>query len=169
VGCIVRAGQVLDRISNLVNVGAKWMGITTLAIMMFLITADVIMRTSVGKPILGAYELTQFLMVILIFFALPCTAFKDGHVTVDFIYERLSQRGRAVIDSIANFLSLALFALICWQSVVQGRFLLHSKQVSLALGIPIYGFLFVVAVGCTLLCLVLLSKLAQSLSKGSKK
>jgi len=166
---LARARRLLARISELAILGPKWIGIITLILMMFLITVDVILRSSIGKPILGAYELIQFLMVILIFFALPYTAAKDGHVTVDFVYERFSKRGRAVIDSIAYFLSFALYVLICWQSIVQGIYIWESKQVTLALGIPIFGFLFVMALGCALLCLVLMSNFVQSLAKGSKK
>jgi TRAP-type C4-dicarboxylate transport system permease small subunit len=137
----------------------------TLFMTMSLITADVIMRSLLGKPILGAYELVQFFMVILIFFALPYTAFKDSHVTVDFFYDRFPKRTKAVINSIAMLFSFAMWVLVCWQSVVQGIFIYQSKQTTLALRIPVYGFLFVVACGCALLCLVLLTRFVQSLTQ----
>lgn len=164
-GWAARTGRFLDRISFLGNRAGKWVSVIALIGMMSVVTVDVILRSSIGKPILGAYELVQLLMVVLIFFALPYTALKDGHVTVDLVYDRFSSRGRAIIDSISNFLSFGIFVLICWQSVVQGMSLLESKQVTLALKIPVYGFLFIVALGCALLCLVLLARLFQSLGK----
>ena len=162
-------GHLLNKAAVLAVSGTKWLGIIALIGMMGLITVDVILRNTVGKPILGSYELIQFLMVITIFFAVPYTAIHDGHVTVDLVYERFPPKMRSVIDFLANLFSLGLFILICWQSVVQGFYIYQSKQVTLALGIPIFGLLFIVALGCALLCLVLVSNLMQILANGSKK
>ena len=168
-GALAKAGRILERISSLADRGPRWVGIITLFAMMSLITADVIMRGLLAKPILGSYEMVQFFMVILIFFALPYAAVKDSHVTVDVVYNRFSKKGKAVTNTIAMLFSFVMYVLVCWQSVVQGIFIYKSKQTTLALRIPVYGFLFVVACGCALLCLVLLSRFLQSLTEMRSK
>ena len=167
--CLARAGHLLDKISNLVSLGPKWIGISMLLIIMSLITGDVILRASLNRPITGTYEITQYVMVILIFFALSFTAVKDSHVTIDLVYHRLPPRARAVMDSFAYLLSLALFVLISWRSIVQGLYLRHAGEVSLALLIPSYPFRFVAALGSALLCLVLLAKFIESLAKANRR
>jgi TRAP-type C4-dicarboxylate transport system permease small subunit len=167
--CLARAGRLLARISNLVSLGPKWIGIIALLIMMSLITGDILLRASTNKPIEGTYEITEYAMIILIFFALPYTAVKDGHVTVDLVYHRLSPRARAVMDSIAYLLSVVLFVLISWQSIMQGLHLRSCGEVSLALRIPSYPFAFVAALGSAFLCLVLLARFIESLAKVSRR
>ena len=45
---------------------ANGIGMVSLAAMMFLIAADVVLRYFFNKPITGDYELVQFMLVIMI-------------------------------------------------------------------------------------------------------
>ena len=51
--------------------------------MMTLTFVDVFGRKFFTKPIYGAYEITEFLMGMLIFSALPLVTARQGHVTID--------------------------------------------------------------------------------------
>ena len=65
--------------------------------MMMLTFIDVTGRKLTGtvafaKPVYGAYEITELLMGVLIFSALPLVTAREGHVTID-IFDRLVPAG----------------------------------------------------------------------------
>lgn len=128
-----------------------------LATMMFLTAADVGGRYLFNSPLKGAYEITQSMMVLLVFCALAYTASIKGHVAVDLVASRLSPRLRAVAGSITSFLSLAVFTIGAWQSVVQAGILFRGHLESGSLHIPTFPFLWVIAICFMVLSLVLLA------------
>jgi hypothetical protein len=71
-----------------------------------LITADVIMRGLLAKPILGTYELVQFL-VILIFFARHMPRSKQPCYRGR-CHALVFKKGRALINSIAMLFSFVM-------------------------------------------------------------
>ena len=61
-------------------------------------TADVIGRYIFNWPLRGAFEITELLLLALIFAGLPLVSRADEHVTLDFIDAALGQRGRRMHD-----------------------------------------------------------------------
>ncbi len=60
-----------------------YIGALSLFAMMCLTVADVAGRYIFSKPILGAYELTEFMVLVLIFSFLAYTQAHKSHVAVD--------------------------------------------------------------------------------------
>jgi TRAP-type C4-dicarboxylate transport system permease small subunit len=147
----------------LIGTGLAWVSAIGLVLIMLLGVSDVLLRVVLQSPLLGTYEITQYLMVFVVFGALTYTAVHDGHVTIDWITLFLPKRTQAIVDSVAYLLGILLFAAVAWQSAVQGYEMLSKHQTSFTLGIPIYPFLWVVALGSIALDLILLSKLRDSL------
>ena len=56
---------------------------TVLFAMMVLTFVDVTGRKLFTRPVYGAYEITEFLMGMLIFCALPLVTAREGHVSID--------------------------------------------------------------------------------------
>jgi len=131
--------------------------------MMFLTAADVTLRYVFNRPIPGSYELTEFLMAILVAFALAYTQVHKGHVSVDLVISRFPPRAQAVINTITIFFSLGIFAIITWRSIVYAGNVRLEGFVTSALDIPIYPFVYVVAFGSAILCLVLIYNLFEHL------
>src|SRR3989304_4130225 len=71
-----------------------------LAAMMFLMTADVILRYIFGSPLPGAYELLQFMMSIVIPFGIAYCAHEKGHITVDVLFVFLPAKGQRILDCV---------------------------------------------------------------------
>ena len=88
-----------------------------------------------------------------------------AHIAVSVMTERLKPRAKTVIYIFGYLISLVLFALITWQSVMYGLRLFNSGEESLALGIPSYPFAFVVALGTAFTCLVLLANLIETIAE----
>jgi len=141
-------------------------GLAILLLMMFLTVGDVLGRYFLGLPIPGAFEVTNFMLALLVFFTLGYTQLQKGHISIDVIMLRLSPRTQAVIDSIACLASLLLFCLVIWQTAVHARRLYIGHEVSGILSWPIYPFVIVAAIGCLLFSLVLLVNLLLAVVKG---
>jgi TRAP-type C4-dicarboxylate transport system permease small subunit len=101
----------LDSFLKIVNKILNIIGGTALTVMMFLTVSDVIMR-SVGYPILGAYEMVAMLLAVVIGFTIPKVSLDKGHVIMEFVLEKLSARGRAIMITFTRILCIFLFAVI---------------------------------------------------------
>ena len=126
--------------------------------MMLLTIADVFLRTVFSRPILGALEMTEFMMVGVVFFSLAQTEILNRHVKVDLLMSRLGERTQGLIDMITQFVCFLLFGAITWSTLVYSKEMRASGEVSQDLWVPIYPFVYIVAVGCALLSLKLLIK-----------
>ena len=140
-----------------------------LAAMMFLTAADVILRYSFNKPILGSYELIQFMMLITVTVGLACCGLGRGHVTLDVLASRFPRRTRAIIDSVVGFLGLIIASLITWQTCIYIIMLQKSQVVSTVLLIPMYPFVAIVAFGIAFFCVVLVVHFLEFVLEGMRK
>ncbi len=132
--------------------------------MMLLSVADVALRMF-GKPIPGTYELVGFLGTIVVSFALAFTSMEKGHIAVEILVERLPQRTQFAIETVTNFVSFLVFGLIAYQAFLYALDIKRSGEVSLTLQMPVYPFLFGMAVGFSLLCFLLIADFIKSLQR----
>jgi TRAP-type C4-dicarboxylate transport system permease small subunit len=133
--------------------------------MMFLTIADVFLRKVFSRSILGTVEVTEFLMLILVFFALAQTEALNGHVKVDLVMGRFSERTQAAVDVITQVICFLLFGLFTWSALVYSEKMREAAEVSQDLWLPIYPFVYVVVAGCAILSLALLIKFLMALAK----
>jgi TRAP-type mannitol/chloroaromatic compound transport system permease small subunit len=80
--------------------------------LMGLAVFEVITRRFLGSPTIWTFELSGFLLATLTMLSLAYTQLHYGHVNIDFIHDRLSRRGRAIIDIITFFPFLLLYCAI---------------------------------------------------------
>jgi TRAP-type C4-dicarboxylate transport system permease small subunit len=83
--------------------------------MMCLTFVDVVARYVFNRPIRGAFELTELLLLVLIFAGLPLVSHADEHVTMDFIDRWLTAEGRSFLNRIMNLFVAALMLFMAWQ------------------------------------------------------
>ena len=127
--------------------------------MMMLTTIDVICRYFFNASILGVYEITEFMMVCVVFFSLSFAQKLKGHVAVNILVDCLGNKPRHIFDGFNFLVSMILLILIAVMSFSQGIELLHSNRVSGNLNIPVYPFFFVLTIGCVSMSLELLRDL----------
>lgn len=164
-----KAAKWVERfISPLIGIVHK-VGLVVLLLMMFLTVGDVVGRKFFDAPISGTFELTTFMLALVVFFSIAYTQVRKGHISIDVVVSRFSKRAQAVIDSITYFLSLGLFSLVTWQSAVHANRLFEGHNVSGVLSWPVYPFVIAVAIGSLLFSLVLVVNLFSSLAKAVKR
>jgi len=136
-----------------------------LFVMMVLTMVDVFGRKVFSHSIHGAVELTEFLLVILIFFSLAQTEVRNGHVQIDLILSKFGKRVQGVVNAITQLSGSVLCGLITWSTFLYAEKMRLSGEVSQDLWIPKFPFVYVVALGCGILAFTLLVNFFTSLSK----
>ena len=81
--------------------------------MMTLTFVDVVARYVFNRPLRGAFEVTELLLLVLIFGGLPLVSHADEHVTMDFI-DKLLGRGRELWQRAVQALCAAIMFLLTW-------------------------------------------------------
>ena len=114
-------------------------GVTLLG-MMFLIVAEVTLRSLAKKPIPGTIELVQVMLIIVLFSGMGVVALKKGHIRVDVLLDKFPTQARLVIMTCADLVALGIVAIIGWQSFVQSLFLHSSGYLTGLLKIPTWPF-----------------------------
>ncbi|MEW6333860.1 MAG: TRAP transporter small permease [Thermodesulfobacteriota bacterium] len=145
--------KLYERVA-LLGRGFNVLAAIAVVLMMLLTCADVLLR-SFRRPIPGTYEIMGFLGTVVIAFALASTSVEKGHIAVELLVARLPRKFRTAVAALASFVGAGLFALICWQSVAYAADLRSSGEVSVTLTLPVYPFIYGIAAGSGLLCLLL--------------
>lgn len=83
--------------------------------MMCLTFVDVVARYGFNRPLRGAFEVTELMLLVLIFAGLPLVSHADEHVTMDFIDRMLGPRARFWLNRAVHALVAALMFFMAWQ------------------------------------------------------
>ena len=162
-------GDILEKaiypISRLLNRFAQ----VVIVLMVMLTVTDVCLRYIFNSPILGSYEVTEFMMAVLVFASVGFTMSVKDHVSVDLVVTKLPDRVRALLEAITCLLAFGLFALAAWRNVLHAGTTWERNDVSAELFIPLSPFVLFVALGLAVLSLVLLVQFFQSLARALKK
>ena len=87
---------------------------TILLLMMALTVVDVVARYVFNRPLRGAFEVTELLLLVLIFAGLPLVSFSDEHAVMDFVDRLLSPRGRRRLERAVQLVNAAFMLLLTW-------------------------------------------------------
>jgi len=83
--------------------------------MMCLTFVDVVARYVFNRPIRGAFEVTELMLLVLIFAGLPLVSHADEHVTMDFIDRWLAPAARRRLARLMHLAVAALMLFMAWQ------------------------------------------------------
>lgn len=146
--------------------GCEW-GLTVVAAlatfgMMLLMTMDAAGRYLFNRPILAAYELTtNYLMVAVIFLALPYAYRQGANIRVTFLVDRLGPTPRLVIDHLVQVTSILYCAVLVFATAQQARHVLRTGTTFATLDLPLWPAHVVVSAGLFLTTLMMLIDLGR--------
>ena len=98
------------RVELLLGAGAS----AILMAMMLLTVVDVVARYVFNRPLRGAFEVTELMLVVLIFAGLPLVSFTDEHAVMDFIDRLLGGRGQLRVERVVQAANAAFMLLLAW-------------------------------------------------------
>ncbi|MEA2014483.1 MAG: TRAP transporter small permease [Thermodesulfobacteriota bacterium] len=157
---MLRLEKQLDSLSSAFN----WLAAGFIMAMMLLTCADVILRLF-RYPIPGTYELVGLMGTVGVAFALAYTTAKKGHITVEFLTNRMPKKVQFIVAAAGEFFSALLFGMIAWQSALYALDLKNTSEVSLTVEVPVYPFVLSISIGCLLVCLILVVDCSKSFKR----
>jgi TRAP-type C4-dicarboxylate transport system permease small subunit len=128
---------------------------SALLLCLMLVTfVDVVARYLFNRPIRGAFELTELILLVLIFAGLPLVSHADEHVTMDFIDRMLPARAVPVLIRVAHGLVAAVFFFLTWQVLIKAGRIAGYGDTTDVLRIPVGPFVYFMAAMIGLTALV---------------
>ena len=82
--------------------------------MMVLTVVDVVARYVFSRPVRGAFEVTELMLLVLIFAGLPLVSFTDEHALMDFIDRLLPSRAQRALEGLVQAVCAAFMFLLAW-------------------------------------------------------
>jgi TRAP-type C4-dicarboxylate transport system permease small subunit len=98
------------RVEALLGVAAS----IILLAMMALTTVDVVARYVFNRPLRGAFEVTELLLLVLIFAGLPLVSFTNEHAVMDFIDRVLGRRALRRLEGGVELVNALLMFGLAW-------------------------------------------------------
>jgi len=136
---------------------------------MLLTVADVIGRRFLSHPVPGSYEISAMMLVAVVFSTITYCQLLKGHVSIDILVSRLDQKKQDIINIFVYIIFLIIIGILTWQLYIYAVEAFHKNEVSGTILLPVYPFVFIAAIGCTLLALVVLMHLSMFLLKMVEK
>ena len=130
--------------------------------LMLITTGDVIGRGFFNKPIAGTFELSEYMLAVIILLGTAYTQQVKGHVAVDFLTVHFKERTRLICQVFTLLLSLFIVTILVWQGFKLG---IEETGVTDQLRIPRAPFKMLVGIGGVLLWLQILFDFIDSIVK----
>ena len=136
------------RFSRLLERAGVMLAGAALFAIMALTFFDVLGRKFLSNSIPGSLELTELLMVAVIFGALPAVSRRGEHVQFDSLDAWLPQAARAVQKAVVAVTATGLLLALAWIMWVTGGQFAASGETTARIGIPKAPFIYAMAVLC---------------------
>jgi TRAP-type C4-dicarboxylate transport system permease small subunit len=146
-----------------------YVGALSLFGMMCLTAMDVIGRYIFNAPITGVFEITEFLVLILIFSFIGYTQSQKTHVAVDMVVNLMPKSLRFIIELVNHLICFFLMGLITWMGIENALELKEVGEATPNLTIPTYPFVFFLVMGCAVMCLEYLRDIITLLVPGKER
>ena len=129
--------------------------------MMCLTFVDVVARYVFNRPLRGGFEVTELLLLVLIFAGLPLVSHADEHVTMDFIDRLVRSRTRVLLSRFIHIVVAALMFFMAWQVTIKAARIASYGDATDVLRIVYGPFVYFSAAMIGLAGLIHLYKAAQ--------
>jgi TRAP-type C4-dicarboxylate transport system permease small subunit len=125
-----------------------------LFLMMLLTFVDVVARYLFNFPLRGGFEVTELMLLVLIFAGLPLVSHSDEHVTMDFIDRMLPDAGRRFLVRLVHAVCAAVMFFLTWQVWIKAGKIAGYGDTTDVLKITVGPFVYFMAAMILLTALV---------------
>jgi TRAP-type C4-dicarboxylate transport system permease small subunit len=110
--------------------------------MMLLTFVDVVARYLLNFPLRGGFEVTELMLLVLIFAGLPLVSHADEHVTMDFIDRVLPAAALLALKRGAHAVCAALMFFLSWQMWIKAGRIMAAGDYTDVVKIPYGPFVY---------------------------
>jgi tripartite ATP-independent transporter DctM subunit len=172
IGAIDKSG--LDKVIGVfdkVGIFARWtniIGVFLLFAMIVFNFVDVILD-KFQHGLLGVTETTEVMMICGVFLAVAHSQNEKGHIIVDVITSKLSQKGQLILSFIVTYLSIGTIAIVIWKAFEQTLYFaskntMHGQYMQL----PSAIFMGIATIGVAVMFLLIIRDFLKIISQGVK-
>ncbi|MBW2067088.1 MAG: TRAP transporter small permease [Deltaproteobacteria bacterium] len=154
--------DMIPRIAGLFSMGI-------LFLMMLLTVADVFLRAVFNKPIIGATEIAEQMMVAIVFLGLGWCAQQGRQIRVDLFVTRYPPGVQRAIDLFVYCIGLILVAVICWRTFEATITVKDLNITSAYIGVPKYPFYAMAGSGWAVLFVAMAGLFLKRIKDGTKR
>ncbi len=155
----------LGRLNGRVTFWLARIATLALALIAAVTFLDVIARKVFNSGFTFTVEFTEMAMAVIVFLGVGLVTHDRGHIVVDVVTLRLSDRVRVWLGLAVNLLSVAFVMLMVWRLWNQASFILSKGDTTPIWNVPLWPIAYVIAAGSIFLLTGLLLHLVDSLDR----
>lgn len=130
---------------------------------------DVLGRYFFNSPLPGASEMTELLVMAIVFAGLPAICLDDGHITVDLFTSRLKGPLAEVQTFVARIIVSVVLAVVAWQLWKHGLRLSIYGETTVYLRVPLMPVALAASILCAASSIIVLGLAVMRLPKGKSE
>ena len=157
--------KLTEKVIALVSRVLNNIGMVFLTFLMLVITADVLLRGILNKPIRGTNEIAELTMLIIVFLGIAYTQYAKANISVSILLDRFPGKVQDILNVFIYLSCLGICSVILWQTFSYHSYLSALKRTSLILEIPVAPFQIIMIIGFFMLCIVLIIDVINSVRK----
>ncbi|WP_249978162.1 TRAP transporter small permease [Vreelandella olivaria] len=137
---------------------------SALLMMVFLVVGNIIMR-QVSSSFGGTTEIVGWLTAVVVALSLAYSQLNKAHIELDLFVVHLPARIQSALYVLVTGASFLFFSMVAWKLWEYGFSAMQRGSLSQTLRIAFYPIVYLVALGFSAFCLVLLADFLGSLKK----
>lgn len=167
---LTKAADFIDRGLSPCTVVVGKIGSSIIVLMMLVMVSDVVGRRLFHQAILGVYETSQVMLVIVAFFTMGYVERSRSHIIIDLVVNKFRQRAQDAVCAFMYLLFLGTSCVLAWRLTLDAMGEQRAGSIiSTTLAVPTSLFIFAAAFGTALLSLMVLVHLLLFLAGAVKK
>ncbi len=147
-------GILTSRVARLNGLVTAWLArVATVALALIAVVTffDVIARKVFNSGFTFTVEMTEMAMALIVFLGVGLVTHQRGHIVVDVVTLRLSERARVWLGLGTHVLSLGFVAVMVWRLWLQAAFIASKGDSTPIWNFPLWPIAYVIAGGSVFL------------------
>lgn len=137
---------VVQRVNRLLHYAAGGV----LIVLTMITVVNIVGRAMFNTPVPGTVEVTEMLMVLIVYLGFGYAEHQGDHISVDLLYERSGWKVRRVLTVVNGLVGFFVMGIVAWQLYQYAGVLSRGGYESSILQVPLAP-LALIAVGATVL------------------
>jgi len=112
-------------------------------------------------------EMTEMSMALIVFLGVGLVTYQRGHIVVDVVTLRLSERARVWLELVTNVLSLGFVLIMVWRLCLQAAFIASKGDATPIWNFPLWPIAYLIAAGSIFLVTGLVLHVLDSVDRAA--
>jgi len=166
------AGASMNLLTKVTNIFDRTIQVATLLagilliFLMLSVSADVVLRYFLGRPIGWVKEVAEYILLYIPFLVAAWVLRREGHVKMDLVLSRFSPKTQSMVNAITSLISAIICFLLTWFGVKATWYFFQVGYVTpTVLRVPKFIIIAIIFVGSFLLFIQFLRRAYSYLGK----